>query len=218
MALLKQTLDDIHEVIGPLRDFYEKGPDGKFHLSMEGDPPKLAEFRSRNIDLMKTNEALKAQAEVDKAKLAELLAKPDNSKQATELEAQLAAERSAHSATQLKHLVTTEFLRSGGRASAVDFMAAEASKVFAMEDGKVTSKEFSATNPAEPLSIEEFMLKQSRTADWLFLPSNGGGARPSSTKFGARSNQKVLKNPTPQQLGANASAIAKGEVKVEYSE
>src|SRR5450759_806351 len=180
MAILKHTIDDVVEVIGPLREFYEQGPDGKFHLSMDNDP-KLGEFRQNNVNLMRERDALKAQADADKTKLAELLVKPDNSKQAADLEAQLAAERSAHAATQLKHIVTTEFLRVGGRASAVEFVAVEAAKVFAMEDGKVmtvTAKEFSPTNPAEPLSIEEWMQKQMTEKDYVFQPSRGGGASP----------------------------------------
>ena len=133
MAKLKSTVEDPVEVPGPMREFYEKGADGKYHVSLDGESPKLAEFRNRNIELMK-------QAEADKAKLADLMARPDVTTQAAELEAQLAAERSAHAATQLKHIVTTEFLRAGGRSSAVDFMADAAAKVFAVEDGKVTRR------------------------------------------------------------------------------
>lgn len=216
---LKYTIDDLVEVPGPLRSDYQKGEDGRYHLILEGDSPKLAEFRQNNIDLMKERDALKAQAEADKAKLAELSAKPDATKQTADLEAQLAAERKAHAATQLTHSVTTEFLRCGGRPNALEYVAAEAAKVFAMDGGKLTTKEFSATNPAEPLSLTEWLDKQAKVADYLFLPSAGGGARGSapSPRFGAPSNSKTLKNPTPQQLGANAAAIAKGELKIEYS-
>ena len=222
---LKLTIDNLVEGPGTLRDEYKQGSDGKFHLTLDGDPPKLSEFRDRNIVLMKEVEELrplKAQfdgidpeaVKADRLKLAELAAKPD----AAKLEADLAAERKAHSATQLTNAVVTRFLAMGGRASAVDFIAAEAAKVFAMEDGKLTANEFSPADPASPLSIEEWMQKQMAEKDYVFQPSRGGGARPSSSKFGARSNQRILKNPTPQQLGANATAIAKGDIKVEYSE
>ena len=63
MAKLKQVLDQINEVPGPLRDFYEQAADGKHHLCVDGDSPKLAEFRSRNIALMKENDDLRAKFE-----------------------------------------------------------------------------------------------------------------------------------------------------------
>lgn len=218
---IKLVIDNLVEVPGTLRDEYKQGSDGKFHLTLDGEPPKLSEFRDRNIDLMKERDVLKAQTDADKTKLAELLAKPDATKQAADLEAQLAAERAAHAATQLKHIVSSEFLYAGGRASAIDFIAAAAGKVFAMEDGAVVTKEFSAANPSESLSVKEWINKQIQVADFAFQPSSGGGARSSTmpaTAFGARSSQKVLKNPSPQDLGANASAIAKGAIKVEYSD
>jgi hypothetical protein len=194
---------------------YTRGEDGKFHLVLDGDPPKLAEFRDNNVKLMRERDLLKGQAEADKATLAELAAtKPDVSK----LEADLAAERRAHAATQLKHVVTTEFLRTGGRSSAIDFMAAEAAKTFAVEDGKVTTKEFSTTNPSEPLTVEEWMAKQLMTSDFAFQPSRGGGARGSApaARFGAPIT-KTLRNPTAQELGQHAADIAAGKIKVEHT-
>jgi hypothetical protein len=122
-------------------------------------------------------------------------------KQTADLEAQLQAERRSHDATRLRHAVTTEFLRSGGRPSATDYMADAAAKVFVVEDGKVTSKEFSESNPSEPLTLTEWLQKKSREEDYCWLPSRGGGSRPSQTpRFGQRSNQQTLRNPTPQQL------------------
>lgn len=220
MAALKETIDALVQVPGPLREFYAPGDDGKFHLSVDGEQPKVAEFRQNNINLMRERDALRAEAEADKAKLAELLAKPDGATQAAKLEADLAAERAAHASTRLRHIVTSEFLSAGGRASAVDFIAAEAEKVFALEDGKVTTKEFSPANPAAPLSIEEWMRKQMLEKEYVFQPSRGGGAAPRGgpvTRFGERPSQKVLKDPTPQALGANAAAIARGDIKIEHS-
>jgi hypothetical protein len=220
---LKFTIEKLVDVPGPIRDYYKQTNDGKFVLDVEAHPDsaKLSEFRDKNISLLKDAakyegidpDAVKA----DRLKLVELetllKARPD----ATALESQLAAEKAAHASTQLKQAVTTEFLRVGGRASAVDWMAEQASKVFAMQDGNVTTKEFSVADPASPLSIAEWMTKQIAVSDFAFQPSRGGGAAPSNTKFGVRANQKVLKNPTAQELGANASAIASGEIKVEHS-
>lgn len=237
MAKLKHSIDALVEVIGPLRDYYVPSADGKFTLAVEGESVKLAEFRERNIALMKEADQLKANinpaALADaEAKLAKfdgvdpdeyrlLKARPDTTTRAAELETSLAAEKAAHASTLLKHLVTAEFLKVGGRASAIDFMATAAAQVFAMEDGKPTTEEFSAANPSESLSIGEWMKSQIFVADFAFQPSRGGGAGGGGSappvRFGARSNQKILKDPTPQQLGEHASAIAKGELKIEYS-
>jgi hypothetical protein len=248
---LKFTINDPVEVPGPVREYYKKTNDGKYSLDVEAHPDagKVAEFRNRNVALLKEVDELRplkanaAQYEgldpdaaraalanaadmaaklarfegVDPEEYRTLKARPDSTKLAQELEANLAAEKAAHAATQMKHIVTAEFLRVGGRTSAIDFMTTEAAKVFAMDGGKLTTKEFSASNPSEPISLAEWMSKQINVADFAFQPSRGGGATPSTTKFGARPNQKILNNPTPQQLGENARDIAAGRLKVEYS-
>lgn len=241
MAKLKQTLDDIHEVIGPLRDFYAKSEDGKFHLSVDGESSKLAAFRDKNIALMKEAVQLKTKYEgidpdatlvklteaeaklaafdgVDPAEYRLLKARPDVTKRAAELEADLATEKAAHAATQFKNTTTVEFLKAGGRESAVDYMVTEAAKVFAV-DG--TTKEFSKENPGVPLTVAEWMTQQFTTSNFAFNPSRGGGAGPTQTggvhRLGAHSGKNELRNPTPQQLGAHASDIAKGKLKVVYT-
>ncbi len=45
---LKVVIDALSDVDAALRSHYEQ-KDGKFHLAMQGEPPKLAEFRDRNI-------------------------------------------------------------------------------------------------------------------------------------------------------------------------
>jgi hypothetical protein len=221
---LKLVIDDLVQVPGPLREEYKKGTDGKFHLDVEEipDSAKVAEFRDKNVALLKEVEELrplktKYQGIDPEAARVALAKSTDTAK----LAADLAAEKAAHAATQLRHTIVSKFLYVGGRASAVDFMAERGAKVFAMEDGKLTTKEFSASNPAEPLSVDEWMKQQIAVADFAFQPSRGGGAGgsggSSTTKFGARSDQKILKNPTAQDLGANASDIASGKTKVEYT-
>ncbi len=241
---LKYLIDDLVQVPEPDRSLYKPTPDGKFVLTIDGlpDTSKVNEFRARNIELMKATDVLKATVakfegidpDAAKAALANLAkfegvdpdeyhtlkARPDATARAAELEASLAAEKAAHAATQLRHAVTAEFLKCGGRSSAIDFTAEAAAKVFAMKDGELTTTEFSASNPSEKLSLAEWMTQRAKEADFTFLPSHGGGAggrTASPVRFGASSNQKILKDPTPQQLGEHASAIARGEVKIEYS-
>jgi hypothetical protein len=233
MAKMQQTIDELVAVIGPLRDFYSKGEDGKFHLSVDGESSKLAEFRNKNIELMKEMDELrplKARFEgidPDAAKAAlansanlERIHTEFKTKSVAErdkLESDLATEKTAHAATKFKNATTVEFLKSGGRESAVDFIAAEAAKVFAT-DG--TTKELSTINPGVPLTVAEWMKQQVVVSDFAFNPSRGGGAGPVQGgvhRLGAHSRQTELRDPTPQQLGAHASDIAKGKLKVVYT-
>jgi hypothetical protein len=243
MAKLKHTIDDVVEVIGPLRDFYTKAEDGKFHLSIDGESSKLSEFRDKNIALMKELDELRplkvkyegidpdataklteAEAKlatfdgVDPAEYRLLKARPDATKRAAELETDLATEKAAHAATKFKTTTTVEFLKTGGRESAVDFIATEAAKVFAA-DG--TTKELSTINPGVPLTVAEWMKQQVAVSDFAFNPSRGGGAGPVQGggvhRLGAHTRQNELRDPTPQQLGAHASDIANGKLKVVYT-
>ena len=230
--MLKTFIDNIADVPGPLQDYYQKTDDGRFALLFDGKD-KLKEFRDHNIELQKTLEKFPDAAKVAVAKAADLeqklaafdgvdpdeyrvlKARVDTSKRAAELEAELATTKTAHAAALLKNAVSVEFLRQGGRASAVDFMVQAASKTFSMENGELTTNEFSATNPGQPLTVEEWMGQQIQKADFAFQPSRGGGAPArKSAVLGGRSNVKELRNPSPQELGANASAIARGDIKV----
>src|SRR5687768_5252129 len=139
---LKLTIDNLVEVPGNLRGEYKQGQDGKFHLDIDGEHPdsvKVTQFRDKNIALLKEVEELrqlktKYEGMDDLAKDA-----MDKAKNASKLEADLAAERSAHARTQFNHTVTREFLGMGGRPSAVEFMEDQAAKVFSMVDGKITT-------------------------------------------------------------------------------
>ena len=224
---LKYVIDDLDDVPRLLRQDYEQGADGRYHLVLDGKHPdsvKVAEFRENNVQLLKELQELRpdaADVEQMRAKLATfdgvdpdeyrvLKARPD----AAKLEAELAAERAAHQQTQFKTVITTEFLRQGGRESAVDFMVAEAAKRFA-PDG--TTTETSTKNPGVPLTVEEWVQLQSRTQDFAFKPSRGGGAPPRRSTLGAHMQQNELRDPTPQELGSHASEIASGRIKVVHT-
>jgi hypothetical protein len=232
---LKTIINDPAEVPDALRDFYAKTPDGKFAIMLDGDgdpPPgfvkadKLAELRTNNRKLHAANVELEAKLrafdgidpdaaraalaelaeteivdteDLDKAHAAELAA----------LQSQLAAEKAAHSATQFKNTVAVEFLKAGGRESAVDFMVGKAADVFAMENGKVTTKEFSTTNPGEKLTVSEWMGQQAHVADFAFKPSRGGGAL---TSTGSPAKRTISSDPL--EVGRNLADIASGDVTV----
>ena len=95
---------------------------------------KLAEFNGLDAKLAEANAKLaEANAKLVEAQ-AKLAAQPSD--RVAELEAGLEAERAAHTATKFKQIVTYEFLRAGGRESAVNFMVGNAKAVFKMKDGR----------------------------------------------------------------------------------
>ena len=117
----------------------------------------------------------------------------------------------AHDGTKFKQLVKYEFLRAGGRESAVDFTIGNAEKVFKMKDGKPTTDIFSVKNPGVPLTVDEWIAQQIPIHDYAFLPSRGGGARPSPN--GPPAGKTVIPND-PRTLGLNLEAIARGDVTI----
>lgn len=162
-------------------------------------PADLAEQHAAEIAAL-TEQHASALAALQDQKLA----------RASTLEAELAAEKEAHAATQFRNTITTEFLRAGGRESAVEFMVANAGKTFAMKDGKTTTNEFSATNPGAPLTVEEWIDQQRTVSDFVFKPSKGGGARPNQS--GPPAKRSISSDPI--EFGKHLAAIASGDVTV----
>jgi hypothetical protein len=122
----------------------------------------------------------------------------------------------------MRQTIGEQFTKIGGKAKALDFVLAQAESVFEVRDGQVVAKanQFSAANPGNPLPVTEWLGSQARENDFAFEPSNGGGANPKNNGNGggARPGQTILKNPSPAQLGAAASDIADGKVRVEYDQ
>lgn len=197
------------------------------------DDPKLAEFRDKNIALMKEIDDLKAKYDgidpvavaADRAKLAEFVkAKPDA--RIAELEAALATEQAARTEAQRKadtHRVR-DTLRAKGLAAgvlpaALDMFLDKAEPVFTLVNDTVQARadKFSKSRPGELITPDEWTTDAIRAFPFLFAKSSGGGAAPKSGLFSGSSSQKQLVDPSPQQLGQHAAAIAKGELKVVYS-
>lgn len=221
MAKLKYSIAELVEAPGTLREFYTRGEDGKFHLDVDGDSPKLAEFRTSNRSLNTAKTELEAKlaafdgidpvaAKEALAKLPELVKMQDVTPRVTELEEQLAAERDGHQATKFKQITTYEFLKAGGRESAVDFFTDMAAKVFKMADGQPTTELFSTANPGTPLTLAEFVQQQMAPYHYIFAPSRGGGARPSQSPL-----SRPVVSRDPLDVGRNLVDIASGKATVE---
>jgi len=224
MVKLKAVVDDLVEVRSNLREFYTRRDDGKFVLTLDGDPPgyakadKLAEFRDNNRALNSKvtdlETRLKAFDGIDPEEYQTLKARPDLTPRVTELEAQLAAEKAATTAAQrstdaavLRSKIGDAFHRAGGRPQAQDFIIAKAAEVFSLDNGVLTTQQFSTNRPGEPLTVDEWVGARLLDSAFAFLPSSGGGASPSSGPPAKR-----IVSSDPLEFGQNLEAIAKGEV------
>ena len=118
----------------------------------------------------------------------------------------------------LKNEVLTQFKAAGGQDAAVDFVVGRASDVFEINGDQLVAKQgiYSTDNPGEPLSLGEWMTKQTREIGFAFGNSNGGGAHnvDGSPVTAIPAGVKQLRNPTPHQLGQYAKEIREGKVMV----
>lgn len=197
------------------------------------DDPKLAEFRDRNVALMKEIDDLKAKYKdidpdavaADRLKLTEFeAAKAQLDAARAELvteKAVLAAERTAHADTRkradalvIESAITDLFTKSGGRPEARAFVVAQAAGQFIVENGQVKGTQFSPDRAGEPMSVNEWITLQTRQNAFCFFSSSGGGADPKPG--GGTGGAKILRNPTPQELGRYGKEIAAGVMKIEY--
>jgi hypothetical protein len=225
---LKYQLDTLDGLSPTDVKHYTKTDDGKFRVVIEGEPAesvKLSEFRDKNIALIKDlarfdgidPEAVKA----DKAKLADLeRAKPNE--RITELEGQLAAEKTARAdaeqkaaTNRVRDTIETKGLAIGLRPNAVDILRGKGEPVFTVVNGVVQAKPntFSKTRPGELITVDEWLADQAREFPFLFLPSSGSGSHPLPSG-GGPGGVPELRDPTPEQLGRHADDILAGRMKV----
>lgn len=146
--------------------------------------------------------------------------------QLSQAAAETQAERKRADEFLLHSKVGDVFTKIGGKPNATDFVVGLAKDLFEVKDRAVVAKtgKFSTEKPGESLTIEEWLASSvQKEHDYVFNPSNGGGApivkgASGTPKSAAKPGQTVLKDPTPQQLGEYSSKILSGEVKVEYTD
>jgi len=130
----------------------------------------------------------------------------------TEKNARIAAQEKADKAL-LRQVVGDKLVKAGGRPDAIDFLMEKAP--FRVDGDKVTAKEnqYSSANPGKLIEVDEWLTIAAKEFPFAFEKSQGGGAGPSSGPgSNLRPGVQRLVNPTPQELGRNAAAIAKGEM------
>ena len=111
----------------------------------------------------------------------------------------------------------TAFRAAGGEDAALDFVVNRASDVFRVEGDKLVAKpgQYSTDTPGDPLSLPEWMASQTKEIGFAFGSSNGAGARHGDGLGTAvAAGVRILKNPTPLELGSNAKDIRAGRAVV----
>ena len=227
---VKCVIDKLEDVAAPLREHYVKDGD-RFFLTTQGEHPKVAEFRSSNIELLKERDALKTRyADIDpdavKADRLKLSALENAGGRVAALEAELATEKTARTQAEQKadksrvrDVLRVKATAAGVLPAAVDILLDKADPVFTMDGDVVKAKAgvFSPTRPGEALTADEWMVNATKDFAFLFGRSSGGGAPPAGSGGGGSASGRELLNPTPQQLGEFAADIAAGKMRVVYS-
>lgn len=134
------------------------------------------------------------------------------------LKSTTAAEKKRADDAVFQTTIAADFTKAGGEPSALEFIVSRAKGVFTINDGAVKAlpNVFSIDRPGEPMSVSEWLTRQTTEVGFAFKPSQGGGAR--AADAGAAGNHRagveILKNPTPQQLGERMKDIRAGKVRV----
>ncbi|MDO8795207.1 MAG: hypothetical protein Q7J25_11365 [Vicinamibacterales bacterium] len=240
---LKPIIDDTTQVIGPLREFYAKGEDGKYHLSLDGEPPgyvkadKLAEFRSKNIALMQ--QAAKFEGvdlDAAKAAIAKVAAFGDLDPVAAKaaLAKVAAGDADADDVVKLKlDLATAQGTAASAQAKADRGVLREKLRDKLLAAGVLPAALDIALDKAEPIftvkddvliakaggpaSVDEWILSATSDFAFLFAPSRGGGSGGAKPSVLGASAANVLRNPSPQDLGKYAAEIKSGKMKIEIT-
>lgn len=118
-------------------------------------------------------------------------------------------------ANALREAIATIAAKKGVKQKALPYVLDKAKSLFKAVDGKVVAQPnvFSDAHPTDPLTTDEWLDALAKSDDFLFEPSQGGGAG-GGPAGGGRPGVRQLINPTPEEMGQNLEAIAKGLVQV----
>jgi hypothetical protein len=126
-----------------------------------------------------------------------------------------AREQADHQVAQaaLKSAVLTAFRAAGGQDAALDYIVNRATDVFQVDGDKLVAKPgmYSTDTPGDPLGLPEWMATQTKDVGFAFGASNGAGARHGDgLGTTVAPGVRILRNPTPLELGSNAKDIRSG--------
>jgi hypothetical protein len=126
----------------------------------------------------------------------------------------VAAQERANRAT-LRENIGTALTKAGARQNALGFLLDHSEKVFEVKDDKVVARDGNFDENAQPLTPGQWVAQAVKEYDFAFESSNGGGANPTHPG-GAPipAGAKILRNPTPEQLGQHMDDIASGKMQI----
>lgn len=197
------------------------------------DPAKYTELQTKVKELEGASAGKGADAEKRNRELVEAALKPVLEKVGgLETKLKQTEEEAARGRAELARKSFENSLLAMGQKAGVDSAAAEdfvrrAMETFRVVDGKIVPMNgdtpvFSKKTPAAHLSVEEWIEDTRAKAPYFFAPSAGGGAAGAAGSGAGNGgaakgnpNAKILKNPTPQQLGQFMDEIAAGTMIVQ---
>lgn len=145
--------------------------------------------------------------------------------QITSFKSTAEAEKKKSEDLLLRGTLGEKFIKAGGEPNALNFIVNEARGVFVVDNEtiKAAAGQYSTDRPGEPLTIDEWLTRETKQNSFAFKPSGGGGGvgNPKPGETGGvtlRPGQTILKDPTPAELGAASKDILAGKVKVVYTE
>jgi hypothetical protein len=214
-------VNDLKTKLGEFRD-YNRAMHGELEqlrplkTKYEGiDPEEVkrlkaleADMKAKGVQPDKVDEAIKTAVAAATKPLADAL----ESEQKARKEADARARKA-----RFDQLVEEKATAARVKANARKHVLREAEQSFELNaEGTALVPRQGVKHPTEPhkdLTPDDWMGHLAKTEDFLFEQSSGGGATGGGGRLG-QPGAKELVNPTSEEMGAHAVAIAKGEMVV----
>ena len=206
---LKADLEDRDLTLKKLDAYKDLDPD-----AARSALAKVAELQKKGVSKASdVDDAVKSALQSFKTSeldpLRQLLTDEKTARQAADLKVSQAS---------LKNEVLAQFKAAGGQDAAIDYVVSRAGDVFRVDGDRLVARDgiYSTDSPGEPLSLGEWMTKQTREIGFAFGSSNGGGAHnlEGNSAGVIPAGVKELRNPTPLQLGQHAKDIRSGKMMI----
>jgi hypothetical protein len=216
-VVLEADLNDVKTKLGEFRD-----NNRTMHNELEKLRPLEAKFKDvdpEEYKRLKTeakkleDKGIKSTDDLQAAIAAAL--KPVTERLDASEKARVAAQQAVDRST-FEKLIAADATKAGVKPQSLRHVLREADDVFVLKDGKVIPKDGvkHPTDPSKDMTTDAWLLNLATTDDYLFGESSGGGANNSTRPGGGRPGAKILRNPSPEEMGRNMDAIAKGEMVV----
>ncbi len=114
----------------------------------------------------------------------------------------------------LRENIGAVLTKGGAHPNALGFLLDQSEKVFEIKDDKVSARDGYFTKEGKPVTPNDWMETAIKDYDFAFKKSSGGGPIPPNGDPSPAAGAKILRNPTPEQLGANMDDIASGKIQI----